>query len=247
MQSTANERVTTVLGISGYGNDEHERLLRALAEQLKLPLLQIARGAELAQGTNDTSSYTSITYTADMALRLIDSYLLSVELQAQPSLELEPVSVSAALQDTAHALSQLARQYDTELQINLKGKYQPVMAHRNSLESALMSLGYGFIESTADGERKHTVVLGAHQSNKGLVVGAYGNQPAISSEALKRGIALFGSAKQALPQLSGSAGAGVFIANSLLRSINAPLHVSKHNSLSGLAATLSPSRQLSLV
>lgn len=235
------------MGISGFGNEEQERLLRALAEQLKLPLLQIARGAELASGTNDTASYASISYTADMALRLIDSYLLSIELQMQPSLQLEPVSVSAALQDTAHALSQLARQYDTDLHINLKGKYQPVMAHRSSLESALVSLGYAFIESAAVDDRRHTVVLGAHQSSKGLVVGAFGNQPVISSEALKRSIALFGSAKQALPQLSGSAGAGVFIANSLLRSINAPLHVSRHNSLSGLAATLSPSHQLSLV
>lgn len=235
------------MGNLGYGDETQERLLRALAEQLKLPLLQIARNAELAQATRDTGSYADISYTADMALRLIDSYLLSVELQAQPSLQLEPVSVSAALQDTAHALSQLARQYDTDLVIDIKGRYQPVMAHRSSLESALTSLGYAFIESTAADEQRHKVILGAHQSSKGLVVGAYGNQPKISSSALARSIALFGSAKQALPQLSGSAGAGVFIAHSLLRSINAPLHVSRHNTLSGVAATLSPSHQLSLV
>lgn len=231
----------------GFSNSEGERLLSALAEQLKLPLLQIARGAELAHARGDTKSYIDISYTADMTLRLIDSYLLSVEMQAVPSLELEPVSVSATLQDTAHALTHLARQYDTELQVDVKGKYQPVMAHRKSLESALMSLGYAFIESSASEEKNHTVLLGAHQSGSGLVVGAYGNQPAVSAGMLRRGSALFGNAKQALPQLSSSAGAGVFIANALLQSMNSPLRSSRHSSLTGLAATLSPSHQLSLV
>lgn len=235
------------MGVLGFDGNEQERLLGVLAEQLKLPLLQIARSAEFAYGKGETESYLDISYTADMALRLIDSYLLSVELQAMPSLQLEPVSVSATLQDTAHALGQLARQYDTELQVDLKGKYQPVMAHRRSLESALMSLGYAFIEASSDQETKHTVILGAHHSSGGLIVGAYGNQPAIGAEALRRGMALFGTAKQSLPGFSSTAGAGVFVAHALLRSMNAPLRSSRHNMLSGLAATLSPSHQLSLV
>jgi hypothetical protein len=234
------------LATTAFGNDEHERLLRALAEQLKLPLMQIARQAELAESTK-TSSYGSISYTADMALRLIDSYLLSVELQAMPSLQLEPVSISAMLQDTAHSLSQMAKQYDCDLRIDLKGKYQPVMAHRRSLESALTSLGYAFIESATPGGERHSVILGAHQSSKGLVVGAFGDHADVSADALKRGLALFGTAKQALPSLSSSAGAGVFVANALLTNLQAPLHTSSHNKLSGLAATLLPSHQLALV
>jgi hypothetical protein len=234
------------LSAFAFSNEEQERLLRALAEQLKLPLMQIAREAELAEATG-SGSYGSISYTADMALRLIDSYLLSVELQALPSLQLEPVSVSAMLQDTAHSLNRLAKQYNCDLQINLKGKYQPVMAHRRSLEFALTSLGYAFIESAASGEERHTVVLGAHQSSRGLVVGVFGNQTELSSDALKRGLALFGTAKQALPSLSSTAGAGVFVANALLANLQAPLHTSSHNKLSGLASTLLPSHQLALV
>lgn len=236
----------TTLATVAFGNDEQERLLRALAEQLKLPLIQIAREAELAQTTN-TSSYGSISYTADMALRLIDSYLLSVELQALPTLQLEPVSVSAMLQDTAQSLNLLAKQYNCDLQINLKGKYQPVMAHRRSLESAFASLGYAFIESAAPSEERHTVILGAHQSSKGLVVGVFGNQAEVNADSLKRGLALFGTAKQALPTLSSSAGAGVFVANALLANLQAPLHTSRHNKLSGLASTLLPSKQLVLI
>ena len=68
------------MGTAGFNGDEQVRLLRALAEQLKLPLIQIARGAELAHQQKDMSSYADISYTADMTLRLIDSYLLSVEM-----------------------------------------------------------------------------------------------------------------------------------------------------------------------
>lgn len=228
-----------------FSNDEQERLLRALAEQLKLPLMQIAREAELAQSTG-SKPYGSISYTADMALRLIDSYLLSVELQAMPSLQLEPVSISAILQDTAHTLDKLARQYDCDLQINLKGKYQPVMAHHKSLEHALVSLGYAFIES-ATPNKNSNIILGAHQSQSGLVVGVYGNSTNVTADALKRGKALFGTAKQAMPSLSASAGAGVFVANSLLTNLHAPLHTSRHNKLSGLASTLLPSQQLAFI
>jgi hypothetical protein len=235
------------LGTAGFSNEAQERLLRALAEQLKLPLLQIAREAELATTTNDPKALHSISYTADMALRLVDSYLLSVQLQALPVLELEPVSVSAVLQDTAHRLSLLAKQYDAELEVHLSGKYEPVMAHHQSLEAAFATLGYAFIEAVPHAEKRHKIILGAHRSSKGLVAGVFGNQEGLSSDMYKRGMALFGTARQAVPVLTPNAGAGIFVAESLLKNMQTPLHLSRHNKLSGLAATLIPSQQLSLV
>lgn len=224
-----------------------ERLLRALAEQLKLPLLQIAREAELADSTQDISALGRISYTADMALRLVDSYLLSVQLQSLPSLELEPVSVSAVMQDAAQHLSKLAKQYDCDLEVHMAGRYQPVMAHRKSLEAAYTTLGQAFIESHPDTSHSHTVVFGAHRSQRGLVAGIFSSQEAANADALKRGRALFGTARQSLPGLSPMAGAGIFVADSLLSNIQAPLHPSRHNKLLGLAATLLPSQQLQLV
>ncbi len=212
-----------------------------------MPLLQIAREAEFATEVTEPHALRSISYTADMALRLVDSYLLSVQLQALPVLELEPVSVSAMLQDTAHRLNVLAKQYDCELEVHLSGKYEPVMAHRQSIEAAFATLGYSFIEATPASDKTHRVVLGAHRSHRSLVAGIYGNQPDLSADMYRRGKALFGTARQALPSMSPSAGAGIFVADSLLKNMDTPLHVSRHNSLAGLAATLSPSQQLSLV
>lgn len=235
------------MGTAAFSNEEHERLLRALTEQLKLPLIQIAREAELASETCDVASFNSISHTADTALRLVDSYLLSIQLQALPVMEVEPVSVSAVLQDTAHQLDALAKQYNCELQVDIKGSHQPVMAHRSSLEAAYATLGHAFIETATDTDEKHRVVLGVHQAGKGLVTGVFGTQQVITTDALRRGAALFGTARQALPGMSATSGAGIFIANSLLANLDAPLHTSRHNKLSGLAATLLPSHQLVLV
>ncbi len=223
-----------------------ERLLRALAEQLKMPLLQIARQAELATITKKPN-LESISSIADMSLRFIDGFLLSIERSGQQKLELEPVSISMLLDDTAHILEPLARQYNCEIQTHLSGKYGPVMAHEKSLRTAFMILGYSLVEArTAENER-HEVMLAAHMSAKGLVAGLFDNQPGLTTDMLRRGRALYGQARQSLPTVSANSGAGIFVADSLLSAMSAPLHLARHHKLTGLASTLVPSRQLELI
>ncbi len=224
-----------------------ERLLRALAEQLKLPLVQIARAAELAESTGDRQAFATIGYIAGTALHLVESFLLSSELQSRESLELTPVSVSSILNDTAHRLAPLARQHNCDIEIQLSGKYGPVMAHQESLESALALLGSSLIEARAPQGQRHEIVLGAHRSINGLVAGVFDNQPGLSTDIFRRGRALYGDARQALPMTSGTNGAGVFVADALMRAMAAPLHVARHNKLAGLAVTLHPSNQLQIV
>lgn len=233
--------------MNAYSNEPNERLLHALAEQLKMPLIQIARSAELAKDAKNMSVLHDIEYTADMALRLVDSYLLSVQLQSLPNLELEPVSLSAVLDVAASELQKLAGQYGCDLSISLSGRYEPVMAHRQALEAAYISLGYAFIEATPPNGRRHSVVFAAHRSNYGLVAGVYGDQLGWSSDVYRRGRALYGQAHQALPALSASSGAGIFVADSLLHTITSSLRMGRHHNLSGVAATLLPSRQLQLI
>ncbi len=224
-----------------------ERLLKALAEQLKLPLLQIARMAELAHTTGDTASLASISYVADTALRLVDAFLLSADRQAQEIFQLEPVSVASVLNDTAHKLSSLAAQNDCDIELSLHGKYGPVMAHRESLESAMILLGYGMVGARAHEAERHRVVLAAHKSAHGLVAGVFDNRPGLSADMFQRGRALYGTARQTMPAVAGSNGASVFVADVLLKAMEAPLRVARHNAFTGLAATFHPSVQLSIV
>ncbi len=139
-------------------NQVDERLLQVLAEQLKLPLLQIALAAELQSPQN----------TADIAragLRLIDGYILATGSESQMALPLEPVSISATLQNVAHQLQPHAKQYGCTIEIDVAGKYGPVMAHQAGLESALVVLGQAFIE--AQTSKAARVILGVHRSKQG--------------------------------------------------------------------------------
>lgn len=229
------------------GTTTDDRLLRAIAEQLKLPLLQIARLSELRQASPQTADLQSISYVAETALRILDSFLLSADRQAQEVFQLEPVSVASVLHETAHQLAPLARQNDCDLELSLSGRYGPVMAHRQSLESALLLLGYGMIETRTAESARHRVVLAAHRSAHGLVAGVFDNQPGLSTDMLRRGRALLGGAKQAMPTATGSNGASVFVADALFKTMESSLRVARHNKFTGLAATLHPSAQLSLV
>jgi hypothetical protein len=224
-----------------------ERMLRALAEQLKLPLLQIARTAEFAHETGDLRSLQNISYIAETALGLVDGFLLGSERGAQDIFQLEPVSVASVMNDTAHKLAPLAKQNDVDIELSLHGKYGPVMAHQESLESALMLLGYSMIEARTTESNRHRVVLAAHKSVHGLVAGVFDNQPGLSADMFRRGKALYGTARQAMPSASASSGASILVADTLFKAMEAPLHVARHNKFTGLAATLHPSAQMSIV
>lgn len=224
-----------------------DRLFLALAEELKLPLVQIARQAELLQTTPDAQGLGTIQDVADAALGLVDGFLLGHQQLAQPLPVLEPVSVSAVLQDIAHKLYPLAKQNNCEIDISLAGKYEPIMAHQKSLESALLLLAYTLISSRDAGEGRHRVLLAAHKTRHGLSTGVFDNQPGLTADIFRRGRALYGSARQALPTVSGANGAGIFVADALFRSMEAPLKIARHKSLTGLAATMHLSRQLQLV
>lgn len=231
--------------MSAFEYAPQERLLRALAEQLKLPLVQIARQSELGPASQPVLS--SIGYTADMAIRLIDSYLLSVQVQGQAVFDLEPVSVASMLQDVAHQLSPLAADYRLDLQLSLGGSYAPVMANRYSLESAYTMLGYAMIEAQASNERRQLVLLGAHRRAGGVVAGVFAEHEGLTADIFRRARALYGHARQPMTAAASSAGAGIFVADTLLHAMNAPLRVAHHHKMAGLAATLLPSQQLQII
>jgi hypothetical protein len=231
--------------------DKQKQLFLSLAEQLSRPFLQISRLAELAAGEppEDRAAYWSIVQTvASASLDLVESYALSLRLQDKlSSLEIEPVTVSSLLYDTAHALTPYAKQYGIELELDTGFRLQPILGNREVLESALTSLGQVFILAGAESDEQSPVRLAAHRSRYGVVAGLYGNQPLLSGDSLRRAHALAGKARQPLQRLVSGSAAGVFVAESLLQTLSAHLHVARYHKLTGLGVTLPPSHQLQLV
>lgn len=220
----------------------NERLFWALAEQLKIPLMQIARSAE---GRTSIDVLTGVQTTAELTLRLIDSYLLSSEI-GQLSLHLQPVSVPLVLQEAAHQLTPHAKRYGCELVVEFGSKNELVMSNKDYLQSAFLALGFAFIESNIQ-TKKSQIIMGTHNSLKGVVAGVFGDNKDLDSTAYKKAGELYGSARQPLSNVLSGSGASIFIADTILQSIARPLQVARHHKMSGLATTLLPSQQLELI
>ena len=230
---------------------EIQHLLVSVAEQLKVPLAIIARHAELGTMTGevDRINASTIATHADAALLLVDSYLLGLELlQKQTQLELEPVSVSSLIVDIAHDLHGFASQYGIQIELQTSGRFGPVMSNSRGLKAAILSLGFAFIEAqAADDSTPDRVILASHRTPNGVVTGLYGMSQTIGTEAWRRALSLYGTAKQPFTELSPNSGAGLFIADTILRCMDSHLRVGHYQQKGGLAATLQPSRQLQLI
>lgn len=231
--------------------NKQEELFLALAEQLAHPLLQVTRLAELARSAEPEAQaeYWQLAEAiAGSSLQLTESYALSLRLHGQVTpLELEPVTVSSLLYDTAQRLSPYAKQYGVTLELDSGPRLQPILTDRTVLGAAMTSLGQVFVRSQAEAEEPAAVRLSAHRSRYGVVAGLYGASQQIGADSLRRARALQGQARQPLQQLVSGPAAGVFVADSLLEALSARLHVAKYHKLTGLAATLTPSQQLQLV
>lgn len=233
--------------------NRYEQLFLALAEELKLPLQHIARQAELQQlltGRSDTEGLQDIQASADMTLQLLDSYLLSLRLclQSQASLQLEPVSLSAVLHDTAAELRQTAANYGVSLQLHVQGRYEPVLANRQALQSALVALGYALIEALpATGVRRQHLQLATHRTRQGIVAGVYGELDELTPQLYRRAQALQGKVRQPLVGTLPGSGAGIFVADAILAAMASRLRVGRYMRLPGFAVTLPSSEQLQLV
>jgi hypothetical protein len=228
---------------------EDERLFKAIIEQLKLPLLHIARKSESAKYGSEVS-YNDINSIAEMSIKMIDSYLLTSGQNSQISLDLEPVSISSVLNSAANNLSNLAKLYNCNVELRMAGKYEPVMTNRAKLEAAYTMLGYSFIEANVannEGSKRGSVLLTGYRTSKGLVAGVFSPEIEVTNQILSRSLSNFNNSKQVLPEISQSSGAGIIIANSILNDLANKLRVAHYKKLSGLGANLISSRQMQLI
>lgn len=225
-----------------------QQLLLGVAEELKLPLLQIARQAEQAQ-LSGTADLAAMQVTADTALRLLDNYALSIRLNLEPQqFDTEPVSVSSVLYDTGQQLDALAKNYGVELELHIAGRYGTVMAHRRGLQAALVSLGAALIEALPALEKPQLKLqLATHRSRYGIVAGLYGETPQLTNVTLQRGRRLQRQSSQPLLNLTHTSGAGIFVADTILQAMQLRLRASRHHRLYGLGTVLPVNNQIQLI
>ena len=227
-----------------------QNLLLSVVEQLKIPLMSIARRAELLAMQPDGAGMSDVRVTADAALQLLDNYILGVQLANQERwlTDTEPVAISSVLYSAGQKLQPLARAYGVQLDTQIDGRYGPVMAHRRGLEAALVSLGYALIEALpAQDAPQLRLQLCTHRCRYGIVAGLYCETEQVTTQALRLGRQLYGRARQPLGGISHTSGAGVFVADAILHAMQSQLTTSRYRNLYGLGAVLPLNPQLQLV
>jgi light-regulated signal transduction histidine kinase (bacteriophytochrome) len=233
---------------------EQRALLAALSDDLALPLLQIKTAVELMQSDYSAAQVASqaatMAMSADVGLQLVEAYRLALMLDNERELAMEPVSIGAIMQDVAHELTPIARQYSTQLDVDVQGKLTLVLAHRASLMAALQCLGASLIRAQASQQQqeKYRLLFGAHRMpNQIIATGVFSNTENLSDQTLKAARGMMGHARQPLQSLPAGAASGVLIADILCTSMWQPLKATAHRNMTGLATGIPLTRQLSFV
>ncbi len=228
--------------------EQSERLFVSLAEQLRDAYLQIARLAELAKWQNDPKAVEHIAILSQAAMKLTDGYVRAMR-GGGGAIEIaaEPVSVASLLYDVELVLRPYASQRNVQLEIAALPKLEPVLCDREFMHSVLVCLGQVFVNAEAAQDSPSAVRLDAYRTRHGIAAGLYSANTIINSATLRRAKRFFGKVHQPFSLLSSGPVAGVFVADKLLTSMQAELHVAKHNSFVGLAATLPRCSQIQLV
>ena len=231
-----------------YAEFQDANLFAAVTESLKQPLTIIGRAAELLHEQHDPGLVSGIVETANTASRLLDHYLLSIRLQQHRPV-LVPVSLSASLADVAHQLGVMADRHKCDVELHVAGRFEPVMAHAEGLRAALFDIGSVLLESHGQQpQTKRSVVkLAVHRTRHGIVAGVFTDKEGIDAAMFKRAMQLYGRAMAPANQLVNSSGAGIFIADALLKNMSGGLRSARHQKMPGLAATFASSSQLALV
>lgn len=220
---------------------ENDALLTALADHLRMPLLQIARLAEL--GTPQT--LPRIGVISEQALRLVDAYVMA---RSQAELILEPLSAGAVMADVAHMLDDFARAADYRIVIDQSTPTGLVMAHKPTLKMMFLLLGSSIIEAGIEREAiDRRLIFGIHNSARGVVVGAFNSSLELTQDVLNMTRLLHGRARQAAPALGAAGAAGLAIADDLSSQMQTPLKSYRHKSLTGIGSMLLPTAQLQLL
>lgn len=234
---------------------EQRALLSALSDDLALPLLQIKTTLELlefdefpVQAVRDSAS--SMAMSAEIGLQMVEAYRLALSADEDIENYMEPVSIGAVLNDIAHELTPYAKQYMTELSVDIQGKFTPVLAHRASMMAALQCLGASLIRAQASHSQqpKYELVLGAHRGyGNAITTGAFSNIHLLSDRTLRAARSLAGHARQPLANMPAGAASGVLIADLLCSSMWQPLRPAAHRKWGGLATAIPISKQLQFV
>lgn len=223
-----------------------DQLLSSLVNELKSPLILIARQAESEKESAKKTEFEAIQKAAEKTLQLIDSYLLMAQAEyGQRALTLEPIGVGSVIYEVATDIAPYAKAREVDFSIDVKDAH--VMANRQGLKAVLMCLSELFIEQNSD-EEKHRkkVRIETRRENHNVAVSVLSSELEITNKDLELARRMQGNSHLANGKMPDS-GIRLAIADVLINSLGSSLQVRQINGLKGLNFELAGSKQLQLI
>ncbi len=223
-----------------------DQLLSSLVNELKNPLILIARQAESEKSGPSKAEFESIQKTAEKSLQLIDSYLLMAQAEyGQRTLELEPVGVGSIIYEVAKDLAPYAKAKDIDFAVDVKDAH--VVANRQGLKAVIMCLCELFIEqNNSNPTKRRQVKIETKRAQENVNVSVLSSELEITNKDIELARQLQGNSHLASGKMPGS-GVRLAIADVITSSFGSHLQVRQTNGLKGLNFKLAGSKQLQLV
>lgn len=222
-----------------------DQLLSSLVNELKSPLILIARQAESEKESTKKTEFEAIQKAAEKTLQLIDSYLLMAQAEyGQRALTLEPIGVGAVIYEVATDIAPYAKAREVDFSIDVKDAH--VMANRQGLKAVLMCLSELFIEQNSDEEHRKEVRIETRRENQNVAVSVLSSELEITNKDLELARRMQGNSHLANGKMPDS-GIRLAIADVLINSLGSSLQVRQINGLKGLNFELAGSKQLQLI
>ena len=233
------------------GNDEHAQLFASLNDEFRHVLTVIARVSEQAAdapANTQVHQWSTIRDVANAAAQLSAAYGQIVRSRNRTaSLDLEPITISSVFRTVYNDLAPYAQQYGVALELDMSPRLGLIMSDEHVLRQALTCIGQVLVHGQAESGSVTSVVLSAHRSRHGVVAGVYTADMPLTKSSLRRARHIFGKADMPLGSVVSGSATGLFLAETLLRTITARLHLGKYHSRTGLAVTLPVCQQLHIV
>lgn len=229
---------------------DNNHTINYIFESIRLELVKVSTNIEYAINTKDIANLETAKYSSQNMLKLVETYLKYTNSDdTTDSQIIEPVSLSALLSGVVSSMKPYADWQQCDLGLSIEGKYQPVMANREMLQTVMNSLSSLFI--TAHGEYRHKrrplILYVVRRTRAGITAGIYSDLEGINSDMLNTARKLYGKASNPLNGLTTNTNAGLYLADLLLHKMSSSLKIGKFNKLHGLVTTFQPSKQLLLV
>ncbi len=220
-------------------------VLDSLARELKRPLVLMSKQAELNQSAPDKKHMELIRRTAEKALRLIDSYLLTAQSEyGQQLLPVESFGIGSVIYNVAEEIRPMAKQANIDVVLNVKDAL--VEANKEGVRAAIWCLSEMVLEHASSEPEKTAIEINARKSTDSVRISVLSKTIKVKNSDIKKAQRNLGGTHMALSSASSESGVRLAVAGLLGESLGTSLKAVREDNKQGLGFDLSLSSQLQL-